>query len=98
MCIYLPFSDTFSVYLRPNVYIYVQMSIMSNGCGFLWVIRVLQTVGSDCQIRAVGPRKSLTGRIYHYFSDRPPNYTFPIYLHECVYLPPNVCNLLSLDV
>ena len=36
MCIFLPFSDTFSVYLRPNVYIYVQMSIlMSDGCGFL---------------------------------------------------------------
>ena len=51
MCIFLPFSDTFSVYLRPNVYIYVQMSIfMSNGCGFLWVIRVLQTVGP--QIRS----------------------------------------------
>ena len=28
---------------------------MTNGCGFLWVIRVLQTVGA--QIRAVGPRK-----------------------------------------
>ena len=44
-------SCTFSVYLRPNVYIYVQMSIlMSNGGGFLWVIRVLQTVGP--QIRS----------------------------------------------
>ena len=49
-------SGTFSVYLWPNVYIYVQMSIlMSNGGGFLWVIRVLQTVGT--QIRAVGARK-----------------------------------------
>ena len=49
-------SGTFSVYLRPNVYIYVQMSIlMSNGGGFLEVIRVLQTVG--VQIRPVGPRK-----------------------------------------
>ena len=28
---------------------------MTNGCGFMWVIRVLQTVGA--QIRAVGPRK-----------------------------------------
>ena len=55
MCIFL-LSDTFSVYLRPNVYIYVQMSIlMSNGGGFLEVIRVLETVGP--QIRAVGPRK-----------------------------------------
>ena len=49
-------SGTFSVYLRPNVYIYVQMSIlMSNGGGFLEVIRVLQTVGT--QIRAVVARK-----------------------------------------
>ena len=49
-------SGTFPEYLRPNVYIYVQMSIlMSNGSGFLWVIRVLQTVGA--QIRAVRPRK-----------------------------------------
>ena len=49
-------SGTFSVYLRPNVYIYVQMSIlMSNGGGFLEVIRVLETVGP--QIRAVGARK-----------------------------------------
>ena len=49
-------SCTFSVYLRPNVYIYVQMSIlMSNGGGFLEVIRVLQTVGT--QIRAVVARK-----------------------------------------
>ena len=49
-------SGTFSVYLRPNVYIYVQMSIlMSNGGGFLEVIRVLETVGP--QIRAVGPIK-----------------------------------------
>ena len=56
MCIFLPFSDTFSVYLRPNVYIYVQMSIlMSNGGGFLWVIMVLQSVGT--QIRAVGGKK-----------------------------------------
>ena len=46
------------VYLRPNVYIYLQKSIfMTNGCFFLWVIRVLQTVGA--QIRAVGPRKRL---------------------------------------
>ena len=29
--------------------------IMSNGCGFLWVIRVLETVGP--QIGVVGPRK-----------------------------------------
>ena len=44
-------SGTFSVYLRPNVYIYVQMSIlMSNVGGFLEVIRVLQTVGP--QIRS----------------------------------------------
>ena len=50
-------SGTFSVYLRPNVYIYVQMSIlMSNGGGFLEVIRVLETVGP--QIRAIGARKS----------------------------------------
>ena len=56
MCIFLPFSDTFSVSLRPNVYIYVQMSIlMSNGGGFLEVIRVLQTVGA--QIRGLGSRK-----------------------------------------
>ena len=49
-------SGTFSVYLRPNVYIYVQMSIlMSNGGGFLEVIRVLETVGT--QIRAVVARK-----------------------------------------
>ena len=56
MCIFLPFSGKFSVYLRPNVYIHVQMSIlMSNGSIFLWVIRVLQTVGP--QIRVVGARK-----------------------------------------
>ena len=56
MCIFLPFSCTFSVYLRPNVYIYVQMIIlMSNVGGFLEVIRVLQTVGA--QIRVLGPRK-----------------------------------------
>ena len=49
-------SGTFSVYLRPNVYIYVQMSIlMSNGGSFLKVIRVLETVGA--QIRAVVARK-----------------------------------------
>ena len=31
---------------------------MSNGCGFLEVIRVLETVGPQtAQIRAVGPRK-----------------------------------------
>ena len=53
MCIFLPFSDTFSRYLRPNVYIYDQMSIlMSNEGGFLEVIRVLETEGP--QIRAVG--------------------------------------------
>ena len=49
-------SGTLLVYLRPNVYIYVQMSIlMSNGGGFLEVIRVLQTVGA--QIRVFGQRK-----------------------------------------
>ena len=49
-------SGTFLVYLRPNVYIYVQMSIlMSDGGGLLEVIRVLETVGA--QIRPVGPRK-----------------------------------------
>ena len=49
-------SGTFSMYLRPNVYIYVQMSIlMSNEGGFLEVIMVLQTVGA--QIRPVRPRK-----------------------------------------
>ena len=47
-------SSTFSVYLRPNVYIYVQMSIlMFNVGGFLEVMRVLQTVGA--QIRVLGP-------------------------------------------
>ena len=30
---------------------------MTNGCGFMWVIRVLQTVGA--QVRAVGARKWL---------------------------------------
>ena len=49
-------SCKFLVYLRPNVYIYVQMSIlMSNVGGFLEVIRVLRTV--IAQIRPVGPRK-----------------------------------------
>ena len=56
MSIFLPFSCTFSVYLRPNVHIYVQMSIlMWNVGGFLEVIRVLQTVGA--RIRVLGPRK-----------------------------------------
>ena len=63
-------SGTFSVYLRPNVYIYVQMSIfMSNGCGFLWVIRVFTDCGTSDSLR-LGPsgRESrLTGRIYPLF-------------------------------
>ena len=60
-------SGTFSVYLRPNVYIYIQMNIlMSNGCGFLCVIRVLQTVGP--QIRVGGQRFGLF-EFLHYFSD-----------------------------
>ena len=63
-------SGTFSVYLRPNVYIYVQMSIlMSNGCGFLWVIRVFTDCRTSDSLR-LGPsgREShLTGRIYPLF-------------------------------
>ena len=65
---------------------------MSNGGGFLEVIRVLQTVGT--QIRAVRPRKSsdwsnlsiisVTWASKLHISD--------LFTPECVYLPPNVYN------
>ena len=70
MCIFLPFSDTFSVYLRPNVYIYVQMSIlMSNGCGFCGGYKGFRDCRTSDSIR-LGPsgrQSGLTGRIYPLF-------------------------------
>ena len=58
---------------------------MSNRGGFLWVIRVLQTVGA--QIRAFGPRKWSDRLNFSIISViKTPNYTFQIYLCPNVYI------------
>ena len=59
---------------------------MSNGGGFLEVIRVLQTVGP------LGRESGRAGRIYPLFQwFEPQNYTFLIYLCPNVYICFQMC-------
>ena len=79
-------SGIFSVYLRPNVYIYIQMSIlMSNGCGFLCL-----------RLGLAGRESGRAVRISPLFQRfRPTNYTFHIYLRPNVYIQVQMCIFMT---
>ena len=71
---------------------------MANGCGFMWVIRVLQTVGA--QVRAVGARKWsgwLNLSIISVIKASKLHISH-IFASKCVYLSPNMYNLTQMCI
>ena len=71
---------------------------MSNGSGFLEVIRVLQTVGA--QIRAVRPRKCSGCWNFSIISviQASKLHISEIFMPECVYLSPNEYSCLQMCI